>query len=383
MLKDRLGVLDGMRGIAVLLVLWYHVWEISWQPAPWPWLQFVPETGFIGVQLFFFLSGFVITYPFLRAQMTGAPAPSWQHFAFRRFIKIAPSYLLSIAIAYLIGYAAGQNYVKLPLWQELGSHLLFLQSWWQPTIGSINGVLWTLTVEVEFYLLFPLTWFLFRRWPWPTGALLIGISIAWRSYWAHCCSHAVFQLMGFNLPAYLDMFACGMLCAWTFVHFGHKVRESNWTWSMPVVALAGCGLFVWLLEAIFGFRLADAWEQAGMIHTQGLYGFAFALIAFGSLCAPAVWQVLLANPVLRFFAIISYNLYLYHQMIARELVFAHWPAFSGDPHSDPHWQFTYTWVALTVTIAQAALVTYLFERPIMRIPDPGRKKSLAGHSLTM
>ena len=45
----------GLRGVAVLLVLWYHVWEISWLPAPLPWLQFVPETGFVGVHLFFLL----------------------------------------------------------------------------------------------------------------------------------------------------------------------------------------------------------------------------------------------------------------------------------------------------------------------------------------
>ena len=108
-MKDRLGVLDGMRGIAVLLVLWYHIWEISWLPAPAPWLQFIPETGFIGVHLFFFLSGFVITFPFVRAQLAGEPQPTWGHFAWRRFIKIVPSYVLSIVVAYAIGYAGGNR----------------------------------------------------------------------------------------------------------------------------------------------------------------------------------------------------------------------------------------------------------------------------------
>ena len=64
--NPRLGVLDGLRGLAVLLVLWYHVWEISWLSPPKP-LAFLPATGFIGVTLFFFLSGFVISYPFFRA----------------------------------------------------------------------------------------------------------------------------------------------------------------------------------------------------------------------------------------------------------------------------------------------------------------------------
>ena len=57
------------------------------------------ETGFIGVPLFFFLSGFVISFPFVRALVGGTAPPSWSHFACRRFIKIVPSYVLSIAVA--------------------------------------------------------------------------------------------------------------------------------------------------------------------------------------------------------------------------------------------------------------------------------------------
>ena len=153
---ERLGVLDGLRGIAVLLVLWYHVWEISFLPAPLPWLQFVPETGFIGVPLFFFLSGFVITYPFVRARVAKTQQPTWGYFAWRRFIKIVPSYLLSIAIAYAIGYAATQG--GGPVWRDILAHLFFVHTWWPSTFGSINGVLWTLAVEVEFYCIFPLVW---------------------------------------------------------------------------------------------------------------------------------------------------------------------------------------------------------------------------------
>jgi peptidoglycan/LPS O-acetylase OafA/YrhL len=97
--ESRLDVLDGLRGVAVLLVLWYHVWEISWLNAPFAWLQFVPETGFVGVHLFFFLSGFVIVYPFVRAAASGRHQPSWGHFAWRRFIQIFPSYALAIVVA--------------------------------------------------------------------------------------------------------------------------------------------------------------------------------------------------------------------------------------------------------------------------------------------
>jgi peptidoglycan/LPS O-acetylase OafA/YrhL len=376
--KDRLGVLDGMRGIAVLLVLWYHIWEISWLPAPFSWLQFVPETGFIGVHLFFFLSGFVIAYPFVRAAMHGQPAPTWTHFYYRRFIKIVPSYLLSIGVAYAIGYVAIET-IGAPGWKELLTHLLFIHTWWPDTYGSINGVLWTLAVEVEFYAIFPLVWFCFRRSAPLTALVMIALAVAWRSWQASCCFHTTFPSYSENLPGYLDIFACGMLCAWAFVRSGHIVRASRWRLAMPALAIAGLVLLGNLLWGMFLNRTAPEWETASQIADRALYGVAFTAIAYGFLCAPRAWEVLLSNPPLRFLAIISYNLYLYHQIVARELLRLHVPPYTGDPHADPQWQVGYTLVAFVAAIVQAALVTYLIERPLLRLPEPRLLRTQAGH----
>jgi peptidoglycan/LPS O-acetylase OafA/YrhL len=377
--KDRLEVLDGLRGIAVLLVLWYHVWEISWLRAPFSWLQFVPETGFIGVHLFFFLSGFVITFPFVRAIAAGQPVPTWRHFYYRRFIKIVPSYLLSIAIAYLIGYAALVSNGA-PVWRELLTHLLFIHTWWLDTYGAINGVLWTLAVEVEFYLIFPLLLFCFRRSAVATAAVMIALALAWRLWQAHCCFSTTYPAYSENLPGFLDIFAFGMLTAWAFARTGQRVRASRIKVAMPLVAIAGFVLLVQLLLGMFEMRTAPSWEQAGQLTTRVFYGLAFALIAYGSLCAPRAWEIVLANPPLRFLAFVSYNLYLYHQIVARELLRLHIPPYTGDPHYDPAWQFNYTIVCFIVAIAQAALFTYAFERPLLRLPEPRLVRASAGHT---
>ncbi|MDE2481431.1 MAG: acyltransferase [bacterium] len=367
-MSQRLGVLDGLRGIAVLLVLWYHVWEISWYPAPFPWLQFVPETGFIGVHLFFFLSGFVIAYPFVRAAANGTSQPTWAHFAWRRAVKIVPSYALSIAIAYAIGYAALVRWNTTP-WQELWTHALFIHTWWPQTYGSINGVLWTLAVEVEFYALFPLVWWCFRRAPIATWLAMIAFSFAWRAYALHCCAATTMPLLSENLPGYLDILGSGMLCAWLYVRFGARARERG-SRVMPLVALAGAVALVALLEWTYGQRLEANWEVASQVATRPIFGLAFVALAFGALCSPDAWQRLLANRPLRFLAIVSYNLYLYHQMIARELVRVHVPAYHGDPHFDPHWQLWYTVVASLGSIAFAAAITYGFERPLLTLREP-------------
>ena len=378
-MKDRLGVLDGMRGIAVLLVLWYHVWEISWLPAPAPWLQWIPETGFIGVHLFFFLSGFVITFPFVRAQLAGEPLPTWVHFFWRRFIKIVPSYVLSIAIAYAIGYAALVRF-HAPVWQEVVTHLLFIHTWWQDTYGSINGVLWTLAIEVEFYLIFPLTWWCFSRRPFMTGFAMMAIALVWRVHAAHCCFNDQMPLLVENLPGYLDIFACGMLSAWVFARFGRAMRAPHYSAIMPLLAIGGGYLLCILLYGMYTHRLDPQWQTAQQIYTRVFYGFTFGAIAIGSLTAPRLWQVLLANPPLRFMAYISYNLYLYHQMVARLMLDHHIPPYLGDPHFDPDWQVRYSILAFIITIVQAALVTYLIERPLLRLPEPRLLFAARGHS---
>jgi peptidoglycan/LPS O-acetylase OafA/YrhL len=98
-----------------------------------------------------------------------------------------------------------------------------------------------------------------------------------------------------------------------------------------------------------------------------LLGAAFAAIALGSLVSPRWWQALLDNAPLRFMATISYNLYLYHQLIAREMLAHGIPSYAGDPHLDPRWQVRYTEAAFATTIAQAAFVTYCFERPLLQV----------------
>lgn len=369
-----------MRGVAVLLVLWYHIWEISWLPAPFHWLQWIPETGFIGVPLFFFLSGFVITFPFVRAQVAGERLPTWGHFAWRRFIKIVPSYLLSIAIAYAIGYAATQHAGAAP-WEELVTHLLFIHTWWDTTYGSINGVLWTLAIEVEFYLVFPLVWWCFMRRPILTFVAMLVIAMSWRIWAARCCFSYEMPFLVENLPGYIDIFASGMLSAWIFARFGQQLRAPRISLAMPLVAIAGAVLLSYLLIGMFNGRTMPQWETAMQVYTRPLYGASFAAIALGSLTAPALWQSFVGNPPLRFMAFISYNLYLYHQMIARLMVRAHIPPYIGpDPHGDPVWQVRYTILAFAFTIAQAAIVTYLFERPLLRLPQPRLLAPARGHS---
>ena len=368
--ERRLPALDGLRGVAVLLVLWFHVWEISWLPAPLPQLQFLPETGFVGVHLFFFLSGFVISYPFVRALAARTPLPAWSHFAWRRFIKIMPSYVLSIGVAYAIGYAYAQG--SGPAWKAILTHMFFVHTWFNDTYGSINGVLWTLAVEVEFYLLFPLIWWCFARRPWLTGAAMIVTAMLWRLGLERCCYHSYFPSFSQNLPGYLDIFACGMLAAWVYCRYGARVTASRYRVLAPLLFFGGIVAAVLLLQSLYAFRFADQWANVWDAPRRELFGFSFSAIALGALWSTRSLQMLLANRPLMFFGVISYNLYLYHQMLARELLWNHIPPHTSSYHADPHWRLWFTVIAFAATIAQASVVTYLLERPLLKMSPPKR-----------
>ncbi len=82
------------------------------------------------------------------------------------------------------------------------------------------------------------------------------------------------------------------------------------------------------------------------------------------------FQLVLANRALLFMAAISYNLYLWHQPIAQELLKLHIPPFAGPdspPHNDTHWMLVYPLVVLPVAVGISALITYGFEQPILRL----------------
>lgn len=366
--ETRLAPLDALRGLAVLLVLWYHVWEISWLPAPLRALQFLPETGFIGVHLFFFLSGFVISYPFARSRVHGTRPRSWHHFAWRRFVKIVPSYVLSIAVAYAIGYAQRQD--STPVLQALATHLLFVHAWFPSTYGAINGVLWTLSVEVEFYVLFPLIWWCFARSPWLTAAAMIALSLLWRNAVAACCYSALFPSYSETLPGYLGIFGCGMLAAWIYCRNGEAAALGRYRAMGPLIALTGVVAAVALLQALYAYREADQWALVWQIDRREFFGAAFAAIALGMLWSAPAWRRAYANPALVFCGTISYNLYLYHQMLARELLWNRVPPYTGTPQNDPNWQLWFTVLAIGAALAQASVVTYAFERPLLRLRSP-------------
>ncbi len=373
-IADHVDVMDGLRALAIAWVVWLHVWQISWLRLDvwvlgWQFnFNHLAETGFLGVELFFFVSGFCLFYPYARAKLEGGAFPTLGGYVYRRAIKILPSYWLAIALILAYVRPPWLWDVKALAW-NLGSHLLFVQNLFHESESAINGVFWSLGVEVQFYLLFPLVAAAFVRSPIAAFAGLCLTAILWRAGMETWFRYD-FRFMLDQLPGYLDLFANGMLAAYVIVWLrGKEATLRAWAAAFTAAALGALFVIDRMARQLWESRIGnDVWPFDWQVEHRYHLALAFCVLAVASSRAVAGWKGLLAAPVMAFLSTISYNLYIWHQLIARELAFK-WhlpPATTADPHADPAWQLWFTINAIAAAVAFAALITYAFERPLLR-----------------
>lgn len=153
--RAHIPALDGLRGVAILLVIPHNA-DIFSNSAPWLWpMALLAHAGWIGVQLFFVLSGFLIT----RNLLDSRDNPHYlRSFYWRRVLRVFPLYFLTLFVGlvllpHLFTYsqeALASHRYQVWLWT-------FTINWAQPLGAEISGFshFWSLAVEEQFYLLWP------------------------------------------------------------------------------------------------------------------------------------------------------------------------------------------------------------------------------------
>ncbi|MFQ1609852.1 acyltransferase family protein [Aeromonas veronii] len=149
--QKRIYGIDGLRFIAAISVVLFHYLSYSvdktflevFKKSDFGWLISISNYGFLGVELFFMISGFVILY--------SAKGKSWQGFARSRFLRIYPMLWLTASITFVCLVFLGATNKEPSLWQYLTNLTLMHRFIFnQP---HLDGVYWTLTVELRFYLI--------------------------------------------------------------------------------------------------------------------------------------------------------------------------------------------------------------------------------------
>ena len=348
-MKDRFDNIDLLRAFAATAVVVYHVIEYAkWTefPTVGPLLTF--RIGWIGVDLFFVISGFVITRSAL-ALWRQDPAAFARRYWARRLARIVPLYVATCAlwlVLFKTDWFARPTHL---LWQ-IGAHLTFTHTFWPVTYSSLDGVNWTLALEMQFYLAVALAVPWIARTPgWKIWLGGILVAWAWRGTMVYFFGHyepvrLFMRLM--QLPGMLDEFGAGIFLA--------KLLERRTAPRVPDGSL-------WVLGAIATGTLAmkifwsyDYWGTPGMIvFWRTALGAFFLCVVAAAVYVPTFAHAWPARPI-RYLGEVSYGIYLWHLFAIEVCVKI---AVLTPP------QFLVATLGLTVLAA--ATSWHFFEKPIL------------------
>ena len=369
----HVDVLDGFRALFVLLVGWYHIWQQGWLSPTFVLsgrvisLDFLLRSGYLWVDGLILLSGFLLYLPYAQ----GKGSPSIRAFYKRRLIRILPSYLLCILPLFVIALAKGQYPSSPDALKDLLAHLTFTHNLFPfSTLQTpLNGALWTLAVEMQFYLIFPFLARAFQKKPALTYCVLAAAAFLFRGFAAR---QADTTLWVNQLPAFLDVYANGFLAASVFVSLRKKLgngkTEKKLGLFFTVVFVLCLCLLISLCRAQAASNGYEAIRRGQLDRRFSLSVLLSAAMVSAAFSLTAV-RFLLGNPLMRVLSAISFQFYIWHQMIAVQLRAWHFPpSLSPAPWQDYEypWQVKFTLCCFALALIWAALITYLFEKPIAR-----------------
>lgn len=300
--------MDGLRGVAILWVMLHHAnYFLGWGERLGPVLRRFFHVGFLGVDIFFVTSGFLIT-GLLIGDLGGHIR--LRRFYLRRFFKIAPQYLLAVVTGFILIAAAQENY---GLKQKL-SYFFFLQNYVDPIL--LMHHLWSIAIEEHFYLFYPLVLasacFLFprieqrRTYLLMVFVCLIGLGNYARYLWflnrpeSDLLYAKIWQVTHIRFDALI--FGCLI-----------KLLEPSLvsrTRSMKKIFASMCfflavGVFLWLIpryQPLGWHCYTMAYVGAGLVLLSALTDF-------------TPLKIFLEQPILRSIGRDSYGIYLWHYLL--------------------------------------------------------------------
>ncbi len=332
--------LDGLRFLAFLAVFYFHAYPGMGYPGP------------EGVQVFFTLSGFLITRILILGE-TGRIGHDLGRFYFRRTLRIFPLYYAVVLGLWLHGLLPG-----------LGWYLTYtynVRAYLLPGWGGPVGHFWTLSVEEQFYLLFPPALLLTP--PRLRFAMVAALLVGSKAFQAYARTHLTLPWSGFLLPY------CGEHLLWGCLAGLIELRAKPGKWEGPLCLLAGVPLMV------LGRSRPGWWttppDPSIVLGTLSCFGLGSALVVFGLWRTSRPWIIapLTFGPV-AYLGRISYGLYVFHLLVLERGWFSYYV-----PEYYLFYRMPYSELGLTIAIS--ALSWHLFERPINRLKDRAGREAAA------
>jgi peptidoglycan/LPS O-acetylase OafA/YrhL len=363
--RQRFVALDGMRGVAVLLVILFHGFSVS-SGTVHDGLYKAASFGWVGVDLFFVLSGYLITGILCDTRQ----GPNYlRNFFTRRALRIFPLYyvalLLLLRFLPVIDAESGEDFRRNQGWYW--AYLVNILEALRPFAPCITrtGHFWSLAVEEQFYLFWPFVVLLLdlRRLRWVCVAAIAAAPIL----------RAV-MLVGFNLdpmwvypllPTRVDALMVGALLAIAARDPETMAVLQRWLWWLAVMAM------VIIAGIVFKTR-------SFIFHTRSvqILGYSATCTLGGALIARLTWSPrpsrlkhTFESPVLRWFGRYSYAAYVFHFPLMY-LLLSRWTRIFGPTHmalSTVSGRVLFTTLSLGATSGLAYASWFGIEQPFLRM----------------
>ncbi len=331
--------LDGLRGVAILLVLLSHA------HAP------LFEGAFYGVDLFFVLSGFLITSLLLMEIERSGTVDYWR-FCRRRLYRLMPALVLFLAVYCLVAPLLWPGLTD--IYSDALVSLLYLADYGIAFFDSPDTLLhmWSLSVEEHYYLLWPLVLLGLVRWSrpgrlWRAILVLALLAWAWRVLWI--VQGQKFYEIFFRFDTRMTGLLMGSLLA------ALLLEQPRWFQALRTRLAHG----VWLVLAV-PLLLAQAWDDMNALAWgMSVVECATAVVLLSVLDGRGAAYEALSHRFLVQVGKLSYGIYLWHYPVVRYL------------RADLPWQATVV-LGFLISLALAAVSFYTIERWAMRRRDRGR-----------
>ena len=361
--KTHFKQLDGLRCIAVMAVLICH----------WIHYRFVVLTplGSMGVNLFFVLSGFLITRILLLSKDEnkdiGMVSPI-KRFYLRRILRIFPIYYLTVLFLFVINFpAARENIVSLL------TYTFNVNATWKPVGFLIH--LWSLSVEEQFYILFPLFIFLIPKTKMKSffySMIIIGVTSRLILHILSAPDPSQYMLT----PCCLDAFGIGSILAYYVLYdlaFLEIILKKNYLFLIAVA--------LFIMDSIYIRLYVKNYYEGGTILERFLFSICCFWVVGKAILAlyTGIVRKFLENKIIVFIGKISYGIYIYHLLVFPVLVNYLDPFLTEHLHIDNKYflnpgfaqnnMLPTALLLFIITIAVSSLSWYLIERPINKLKE--------------
>jgi peptidoglycan/LPS O-acetylase OafA/YrhL len=304
--KQHLKSLDGLRGLAIVMVFLFHYCP-RWNHNP---IGLVAGTGWMGVDLFFVLSGFLITGILYD---TVSQQHYFRNFYARRALRLFPAYLLMVGLIMSLGPWLGVTYTwwDIPFFFYASNIVGDLHR--NPGLGTyINaGHLWSLALEEQFYCLWAPVVFLLRKPRKILLACLCGALFSIASRWMLSTHTNISYTSYIELPTRLDGLLCGGALAIAMrTEKGARWIRLNLKWANAIALAAIVVLLICVATAHTSYWSSNMMVRFGYAATSALFASVVALALHAGTWVNRAGQ----TGLLRMFGKYSYGFYLWHQI---------------------------------------------------------------------